>query len=159
MRVHRAPFVAAALALLLTSLPLNAQSATGAPGIDLELYNPANGTNAFAVEVGEVFWAHLWLRPGPTTSTCSASCGEVLGGSSRLSSGVIRLSFDTAMLKLVDAELNGNRLDAAGEGSLDLRSAGDGALGWTLSGDSESRRRSVAGCPGRPVSGSRARGG
>ncbi|MCD4751322.1 MAG: hypothetical protein K8R59_18280, partial [Thermoanaerobaculales bacterium] len=41
-----------------------AQTTTPGPAIDVEIYNPVDGTNTFCVAPGEYFEAHVWVSPG-----------------------------------------------------------------------------------------------
>lgn len=122
---------------LLLALPLAAaaQTTTPGPSIDVEIYNPADGSNTFCAEVGVPFWAHVYVRPGTDATSCSLACGAVNGGAANIGTGVIDLSFDTNVLSFLGAETNPDVGFAAVDGLVQTGNAAAGHVGWALAGD------------------------
>ena len=126
-----------ALALLAVSVcsVVSAQT-TSAPGIDVEIYNPVDGSNSFCVVPFEIFRAHVFVRPGDVSLTCDLTCGnDVSGGSASLAAGVIDVGFNPARLSIANAESNSDPGYAAVDGLVQLQNVGEGRVGWALAGD------------------------
>jgi hypothetical protein len=129
--------IRAAAAVMLTlaiALPAAAQT-TRAPGIDVEIYDPGSGRNYLCVAPGEGFWANVWIRPGPDSASCSASCSppEVPGGSAHLATAVIDIAFDPGHLSF--AAIENNPEGATVDGLPQEQNADHGRIGWALAGD------------------------
>ncbi len=122
-----------AAALLLPALVI-AQSTT-APGIDVEVYNPVDGSSVFCVAPGASFTANVLVRPGPDSTSCVLACtpSPVPGGSANLATAAIDLDFDPAILTYVSAV--NNPATAAVDGLLQTQNLAAGRLGWALAGD------------------------
>jgi hypothetical protein len=126
-------FPICAIALLLAGAP-QAQTTT-APGIDVEVYNPLNGTNRVCTAPGGAFWANVMVRPGSGAITCNPGCGIAAGGAANLATAVIDLAFDPGILALSQAENNPTTGHAAVDGLIQTQNAGEGRIGWALAGD------------------------
>lgn len=126
----------ALLPLLLGAASGWAQTTT-APGIDVELYNPADGTNRVCVAVGASFWANLFVRPGSQSSSCTLGCSPPLaaGGSANLATAVVDVAFDAARLTFNQAESNPSTSYAAVDGLVQTQNVASGRVGWALAGD------------------------
>ncbi len=124
------------LVVVASSGTATAQTTT-APGIDAEVYDPADGDNSFCVPPGGQLRVNVFLRPGSTTTSCSPACSgpSVLGGPASIATGLIALDFDPAVLSLVSAESNPDPSFAAVDGLVQLQEAGSGRVGWALAGD------------------------
>jgi hypothetical protein len=121
-----------AFAFLLASGLCFAQTST-APGVDVEIYNPGDGTNRVCVPNGSTLWAHVFLRPGGQSTSCSPACGSALGGSANLATAVIDVAFDSARLGFNQAQ--DNPATAAVDGLVQTQNVGSGRVGWALAGD------------------------
>ncbi len=113
---------------------VSAQTTT-APGIDVEIYNPADGGNRFCVAPGETFWAHVWVRPGPGALTCARGCSSlgVAGGSAHLAAGVVDVVFGGDLLSFIQAQSHAET--AAADGLIQDQNLAAGRIGWALAGD------------------------
>jgi len=127
-------FVAAAAAMI--SLPADAQTSTPGPEIDIEVYNPEDGSNLFCVAPGSLFEARIWVRPGSEASTCTLSCGSADGGIANLATAVVDMVYSGTMLTMIEAESNPNPNFAAVDGLIQNNSA-EHRIGWALAGDWE----------------------
>jgi hypothetical protein len=106
---------------------------TSTPGIDVEVYNPSDGSNTFCVNPGASFVANVLLRPGVSTLTCTPACGTTVnGGSAALAAGVIDLDFDETLFTSVSAETNPATVAAHG---LLQDNTTEGRIGWALVGN------------------------
>ncbi len=121
--------------LLLMPVAVVAQTTTPGAGIDVEIYNPVDGTNTFCVNPGETFWANVYVRPGDNATTCSQTCGMVAGGTNNIGTAAVDLAFDPAVLSLVSAENNPDPGFAAVDGLIQTQNAAFGYVGWALAGD------------------------
>ncbi len=110
---------------------------TTPPGIDVEVFNPVDGSNSFCVAPSQSFWAHVFVRPGLEVLSCTHSCSppDVAGGSANLATGVIDLSFATSMLHFSQAETNPDPGHAAVDGLVIDNHTAEGRIGWALAGD------------------------
>lgn len=113
-----------------------AQTTTPGTAIDVEIYNPVDGTNRFCVAVNESFTARVLVHPGDTSTTCGLSCSAgaatIPGGSANIATGIIDLEFDPALLGFVAA--SNNPTSAAADGLIQDNS-NEGRIGWALAGD------------------------
>jgi hypothetical protein len=131
---RRLPLVLSALPLVLASTVCLAQTTT-APGIDVEIYNPADGTNRLCVQSGSTFWANVFVRPGNQSLACSPACGSALGGSANLATAVIDVAFSSARLSFNQAQNNPSPTTAAVDGLIQTQNVTGGRIGWALAGD------------------------
>ena len=128
-------FTVLATVLGLWCAPAGAQT-TSPPGIDIEIFNPEDGSNAFCVTPSEPFWIHVFVRPGEQSLSCDLPCGNgVPGGSANIAAGVIDLLFDVTLLEFQEAESNPDPGFAAVDGLLQTLNVDDGRIGWALAGD------------------------
>jgi hypothetical protein len=126
--------VLAVLFAVLASTSL-AQTTNPDDGIDVEIYDPASGSNRFCVSPGATITARTYVRPGLGTTSCTLSCGSgISGGSANIATAVIDISFATAHLSLVSAMTNPDTSYAAVDGLIQDNS-GEGRIGWALAGD------------------------
>ena len=128
----------ALLAALAVAGPLAAQTTIPGPAIDVEIYNPADGSNAFCVAPGDTFWARLHVRPasGPGTSIdCLIHCGTTAGGPANIASAAIDLAYDRGHLSYLDAINNTDPVSAALDGLPQTLNTDEGRVGWALAGD------------------------
>lgn len=125
-------------AVALGTAPLVVAQTTSGPGVDVEIFNPATGDNAFCASPGETFWAYLFVRPGGSSVTCSHVCGTaVAGGAANIAAAAIDVTFDTAALEYVDGSASNNPNTAAVDGLRQEQNAASGRVGWALAGDWE----------------------
>ena len=122
-------------ALLVLPVAAVAQTTTPGPGVDVEIYNPVDGSHSFCSDVGTPFWANVYVRPGSNATTCSLACGTVDGGNANIATGVIDVGFDPAALSFVAAETNPAPGFAAVDGLIQTQNLAAGRLGWALAGD------------------------
>ncbi len=110
-----------------------AQTSTLGPAIDVEILNPADGSNSFCVAPGETLTARLFIRPGTSTTSCTPSCGTVVdGGSAHIATAVVDITFDNQKLTLVGSTNNSGT--AAVDGLVQDNSS-QGRIGWAMGGD------------------------
>ncbi len=121
--------------LLIGSLA-SAQTTQPGDAIDLEIYNPVDGSNRFCVAPSATVEARIYLRPGAGTSTCTLSCSPptVPGGSANIATAVIDLAFDTTKLTYVAGSIGSNSATAAVQGLPQTQNIADGRIGWALAG-------------------------
>ena len=128
-----------ALAAVLLAAPFGAAQTTQAgPAIDVEVYNPADGSNAFCAAPGDSFWAGLYVRPasGPgTTMSCSVLCGTAVGGPGSLAAGAVDVAFNGSRLAYFAASVNPDPGFAAVDGLVQEQNVTAGRVGWALAGD------------------------
>jgi len=114
-----------------------AQTSTPGTGIDVEVFNVADGGNTFDGEVDGTFWAHVFIRPGGDSLTCELACrspsGIAYGGPANIATGVIDITFDTTSLEYLGSENNPNT--AAVDGLIQEQYLNQGRIGWALAGD------------------------
>jgi hypothetical protein len=124
------------LAMLVFAGLASAQTST-APGIDVELYNPVDGTNRLCIETSATAWVHVYVRPGAEAFSCSPECAppDVSGGSANLAAGALDVAFDPGRVTFVQAETNPNAAFAAIDGLMQEQNLLSGRLGWALAGD------------------------
>lgn len=117
----------------LVPLVAAAQTTTDGPAIDVEVFNPADGSNLFCAQPGSTLTARLFIRPGTQNTSCTPSCGSVVpGGTAHLATALLDLEFDPARLTFTSASNNGGT--AAVDGLIQ-DNAGTGRIGWALAGD------------------------
>jgi hypothetical protein len=114
-----------------------AQTTTLGPEVDVEIYNPADGSNLFKVAPGKTFWAYVLVRPGLESFTCQLDCGggmvDVPGGSANIAAALIDIAFDPDFLEYLGAE--NNPTTAAVDGLSQEQHLSNGRIGWALAGD------------------------
>lgn len=133
---HKAfKFTALATALLAASL-VSAQTTQPGDAIDIEVFNPADGSNAFCVAQSETVEARVFVRPGTGTLSCSLSCSgpSVPGGSANIATAVVDLGFDPASLTYVDGSISNNAASTAVQGLPQEQNVADNRIGWALAG-------------------------
>jgi len=126
-----------ALALLTVSVcsVVSAQT-TSAPGIDVEIYNPVDGSNSFCAVPNVAFWAHVFVRPGDENLTCDRTCGNnIPGGSASVATALIDVGFETSVLSVQNCQSNPDPTYAAVDGIPQLQNLDTGRIGWALEGD------------------------
>lgn len=114
---------------------LRAQTTSPGPGIDVEIVNPSDGSNNFCAQIGQPFWAEVWVHPGDVSTNCSLGCGTVDGGTAALATAAVGTRFDAAMLSFATAETNPDPTSAAVDGLVLTTNSASGRIGWTLAGD------------------------
>ena len=125
--------IGACLLLALCAAGGWAQTSTPGPAIDIEIINPADGSNTFCVAPGETLTARLFIRPGTDTTSCTPSCGTVVeGGPGQIATAVVDIAYDEENLSL--AATADNSGTAAIDGLLQDNSP-QGRIGWALAGD------------------------
>jgi hypothetical protein len=133
-----APRHLALVAVLLAASFGAAQTTLPGPAIDVEIYNPADGSNAFCAAPGDSFWARLYVRPasGPgTTVSCPVLCGTAVGGPGSLATGVVDVAFDGGRVSYFAASVNPDPGFAAVDGLVQDQNVTAGRVGWALAGD------------------------
>jgi hypothetical protein len=120
------------------ALPVTALAQTTQPGseVDVEVYNPIDGSNQFCVAPGGTFEARVYVRPGWTSISCDLSCSppSVPGGSANIATGVIDLEFDGTTLSYVNGSIQNNGGTAAVQGLAQEQNLADDRIGWALAG-------------------------
>lgn len=113
-----------------------AQTTQPGDAIDLEVYNPIDGSNRFCVAPSATFEARVFLRPGTDSSTCALSCSppNAPGGSANIATAVVDLAFDSSKLTYVTGSIESNNATAAIQGLAQEQNAGEGRIGWALAG-------------------------
>ena len=135
--MNRAPIRLAAMtvALLATSL-VSAQTTQPGDAIDIEIFNPIDGSNAFCVAPNEIVEARIFVRPGTNALSCTLSCSgpNVPGGSANIATAVIDLAFDGSKLSYVSDSIESNAATAAVQGLPQEQNLVDNRIGWALAG-------------------------
>lgn len=122
-------------ALLLIGSLGAAQTTQPGDAIDIEIFNPIDGTNAFCVAPAETIEARVFVRPGTDSMTCTLSCGpNIPGGSANIATAVIDLVFDDSKLTYVTGTAQGNNATAAVQGLAQEQNLAEGRVGWALAG-------------------------
>lgn len=121
--------------LLIGSLA-SAQTTQPGDAIDLEVYNPIDGSNRFCVAPSTTIEARVYLRPGSDSSSCTLSCSppNVPGGSANIATAVIDLAFDSSRLTYVNGSIGSNGATTAIQGLAQEQNTADGRIGWALAG-------------------------
>jgi hypothetical protein len=128
-------FVLASL-LVLAGAPVLAQTSQPGDAVDVEVYNPADGSNAVCVDLSSTFAVRVFFRPGTGTTSCTLSCSppDVNGGSANIATAVIDLAFDIDTLSYVADSLSNNPSTAAVQGIVQDQNVGVGRIGWATAG-------------------------
>ena len=123
-------------AVLLIASLASAQTTQPGDAIDLEVFNPIDGSNRFCVAPPATIEARVYLRPGTDSSTCTLSCSppNVAGGSANIATAVIDLAFDSTKLTYVNGSIESNSATTAIQGLAQDQNIGDGRIGWALAG-------------------------
>lgn len=122
--------------LLLVGSLASAQTTQPGDAIDLEVYNPIDGSNRFCVAQSATVEARVFLRPGTGSTTCTLSCSppNVPGGSANIATAVIDLAFDSSMLTYVNGSIASNNATTAEQGLAQEQNIAEGRIGWALAG-------------------------
>lgn len=123
-------------ALLLIGVSVGAQTTQPGDAIDVEIYNPADGSNRFCVSPSGTIDARVYLRTGSDSISCTLSCSppNVPGGSANIATAVIDIAFDDNQVHyVVDSTVN-NSGTAAIQGLAQEQNLADGRIGWALAG-------------------------
>lgn len=144
--MNRTLVVTTLFAALLTSSLVIAQTTEPGEAIDIEILNPADGSNIFCVAPSATVEARVYFRPGAGSLSCDLSCSppSIPGGASSIATGVIDISFDDTALSYVTDSISSNPSTAAGHG-LPQENPTDQRIGWALAGSWNT--------PGNPGSG------
>jgi len=128
--------VAAVVAAMLAASLVSAQTSTPGDAIDIEVVNPADGSNAFCVAPSETFTTRVFVRPGTGTLSCSLSCSppSIPGGSANIAAAVVDLGFESTELAYVDQSIQSNPGTTAAQGIAQVQNVADGRIGWALAG-------------------------
>jgi hypothetical protein len=109
--------------VLLTTMPAASQTSTPGPAIDVEIYNPGDGTNLFCAAPGDTVAAYVWVSPAVGSGSsllCFAPCGIVDGGPAHLAAATLDVGFDPSHLAFYYAFSNGFPGSAAADGLIQL---------------------------------------
>lgn len=128
--------VAAVLVVALAASVVSAQTTTPGDAIDIEIVNPADGTNVFCVSPSQTITARVFVRPGTGTLSCSLACSppSVPGGSANIATAVVDLGFDPTALTYVGGSIENNTATAAIQGIAQEQNVADNRIGWALAG-------------------------
>ena len=128
--------VAAVLVVALAVSVVSAQTTTPGDAIDIEIVNPADGSNAFCVSPAQTITARVFVRPGSGTLSCSLACSppSVPGGSANIATAVVDLGFDPTALSYVGGSIENNTATAAIQGIAQEQNVADSRIGWALAG-------------------------
>lgn len=127
------------LATFLAAAPYAvAQSTVPGAAIDLEVYNPQDGSNTFCVAPGDTFWAGLYVRPATgagSTMSCDVACGSTVGGPGSVATAAVEIDFAPAQLAYFRSDVNADPTFAAVDGLVQDQNLAQGQVGWALAGD------------------------
>jgi hypothetical protein len=128
--------LAAITVILLTTSMVSAQTTQPGEAIDIEVFNPVDGSNAFCVAPSQTVEARVFVRPGTDAMSCTLSCSgpSVPGGSANIATAVIDLGFDSSKLNYVNGSIQGNGSTAAVQGLPQEQNVADSRIGWALAG-------------------------
>lgn len=115
-----------------------AQTTSPGPAIDVEVFNPVDGSNVLCAAPGDTVVARLFVRPatGPGSSfSCTLPCGSASGGPANLAAAAVDIGFDGSRLAYFSAANNPDPGFAAIDGLLQTQNLASGRLGWALAGD------------------------
>lgn len=137
--MHRTALPVLAAAALMVAAPA-AVAQTTLPGgaIDVEIYNPTDGTNLICAAPGDTLWAGLYVRPASgagSTMTCSLLCGSASGGPGSLAVAAVDVGFSASHLAYFRTDVNPDPAFAAADGLVQEQNLADGRVGWALAGD------------------------
>jgi hypothetical protein len=127
----------AILAILLTGSLVSAQTTQPGDAIDIEIFNPSDGSNAFCVAPAGTIEARVFLRPGTGQLSCNLTCSppNVPGGSANIATGVVDVAFDGGALSYVPGSIENNDATAAIQGLAQEQNIADDRIGWALAGN------------------------
>lgn len=128
--------VAAVFVVALATTVVSAQTTTPGDAIDIEIINPADGSNVFCASPSQTITARVFVRPGTGTLSCSLACSppSVPGGSANIATAVVDLAFDPTALSYVGASIENNPATAAIQGIAQEQNVADNRVGWALAG-------------------------
>lgn len=135
---RRAPIIfAAAAAFLLAGSMASAQTTQPGSAIDIEIFNPVNGSNTFCVGPSDTIEARIFVRPGTGALSCGLSCSppNVPGGSANIATGVVDVAYDGNVLSYVADSIESNTGTVAVQGLPQEQNTGDHRIGWALAGN------------------------
>ena len=121
---------------LLVGSVVSAQTTQPGDAIDIEIINPADGSNRFCVASAATIEARVFVRPGSDSLSCTLSCSgpSVAGGSANIATTVIDLGFDSTILTYVDGSIASNGATAAVQGLPQVQNVAEHRVGWALAG-------------------------
>lgn len=124
------------VAFLLIGSVVSAQTTQPGDAIDIEIINPADGSNRFCVTQAANIEARVFVRPGAGSLSCTLSCSppNVAGGSANIATAVIDLGFDSSILSYVDSSIANNGATTAIQGLPQVQNVADDRVGWALAG-------------------------
>lgn len=124
------------VAFMLVGSLVSAQTTQPGDAIDIEIINPADGSNRFCVALSATIEARVFVRPGSGSLSCTLSCSppNVAGGSANIATTVIDLGFDSAILTYVDGSIASNGATTAVQGIPQVQNVADDRIGWALAG-------------------------
>lgn len=124
------------VALLLVGSVVSAQTTQPGNAIDIEIINPADGSNRFCVAASATIEARVFVRPGTDSLSCTLDCSppNVAGGSANIATAVIDLDFDSSVLSYVNASIANNAATTAVQGLPQVQNVSDDRIGWALAG-------------------------
>ena len=113
-----------------------AQTTQPGNAIDIEIINPADGSNRFCVALSATIEARVFVRPGADSLSCTLSCSppDVAGGSANIATAVIDLGFDPSKLSYVNGSIASNAATTAIQGLPQTQNVADDRIGWALAG-------------------------
>jgi hypothetical protein len=128
--------VATVVVVALAASVVSAQTSTPGDAIDIEIINPADGSNVFCASPSQTITARVFVRPGTGTLSCSLSCSPptVPGGSANIATAVVDLGFDSTALAYVNGSIANNPATAAVQGIAQEQNVADSRVGWALAG-------------------------
>ena len=133
----RAPVLSVGVvAFLLVGSVVCAQTTQPGNAIDIEIINPADGSNRFCVALSATIEARVFVRPGADSLSCALSCSppDVAGGSANIATAVIDLGFDSSKLFYVNGSIASNAATTAVQGLPQTQNVADDRIGWALAG-------------------------
>jgi len=122
--------------LLLIGASAFAQTSQPGDAIDIEVFNPSDGSNVFCVDPSTIFEARVFFRPGTGSTSCTLSCSppDVPGGSANVATAVVDIAFDDTKLSYVTGSIASNPTGASANGLFQEQNTAAGRIGWALAG-------------------------
>jgi hypothetical protein len=124
------------VAFLVVGSVVSAQTTQPGDAIDIEIINPADGSNRFCVASSATIEARIFVRPGSDSLSCTLTCSppNVAGGSANIATAVIDLGFDSTILTYVDSSIANNGATTAVQGIPQVQNVAADRIGWALAG-------------------------